>query len=177
MSKPNEWSLVEIITPERQLLLDYWTAFVDYLHERDSTIKTRTPRPRYYLSISLGRANVGLAAIVYIKNKQIATQLYFQGPYALSYFEQIQGEKAAIENEIGAKLVWDDTRPTTRVIFLFKDNIDIKNTEDWPEQHKWLYEKLEAFHKAFAERVKNLSRDYPPEDTVKFPNENVESVS
>jgi hypothetical protein len=176
VSKPNEWieRNREIIpnTPEKQLRMDYWTAFIDYLHERDSTIKTGKPHSWHYLPIPIGRANVGLSAIAYTKNKKIAMQLYFQGPNARSYFGQIRAEKEAIEREIGTYLVWDDTSPTTRAIVLFKDNEDIKNTESWPEQHKWLYEKLEAFYKAFAKRVKNLSSDYPPEDTMNFPNEN-----
>ena len=49
--------------------------------------------------------------------------------------------------------------------------MDIKNTESWPEQHKWLYEKLEAFYKTFAERVRNLSSDYLPDDIENSPSE------
>ena len=73
-------------------------------------------------------------------------------------------------------MVWD-IRPTTRAVYLFRDDEDIKNTESWPEQHKWLYENLEAFYKVFAERAKNLSTDYQSEDTEEAPNETAESVS
>ncbi len=37
--------------------------------------------------------------------------------------------------------------------------------DDWPKQHAWLAEKLEAFHKAFSKRVKELDADeYQPDD-------------
>jgi hypothetical protein len=177
VSKPNEWIVgrtkepVIPITKDKQLRMDYWTAFIDYLHELDSTIKTGKPHSWHYLPFPIGRANVTIAAIVYAKDKKIAMQLYFHGPNAISYFEQIQVEKEEIEKEIGANLVWDHTRSTARDIIIFKDNVDIKNTESWPEQHKWLYEKLEAFYKAFAERVRNLSSDYLPDDIENSPSE------
>ncbi|NYT08920.1 MAG: DUF4268 domain-containing protein [Methanosarcinales archaeon] len=180
VSKPNEWvrdgGEIQIISPEGKLRLDYWTTFIDYLHERNSTIKTSKPHSWHYLPFSIGRANVGLSAIVYTHKRKIAIQLYFAGPNAKSYFEQIQQDKEAIEKEIGTKLVWD-IRPTTRAVYLFRDDEDIKNTESWPEQHKWLYENLEAFYKVFAERAKNLSTDYQSEDTEEAPNETAESVS
>ena len=151
--------------------MDYWTAFIDYIHERDSAIKTGKPHDWHYLPFPIGRANVALSPLVYAKDKRIAMQLYFHGPNAISYFEQIKAEKEEIEKEIGENLVWDHTQSTSRDVIIFKDNEDIKNTTSWPEQHKWFYENLEAFYKVFAERVKNLSSDYLPEDNVNFPND------
>jgi hypothetical protein len=180
VSKPNEWlhdvGEIQKITPEGKLRLDYWTNFIDYLHGRDSTIKTSKPHPWHYLPFSIGRSYVTLSAIVYTPKRKIAMQLYFSGPNAIRYFGQIQQEKEAIEREIGTELFWDDTRPNTRAIYLFKDNEDIKNTEDWPEQYKWLYETLVAFYKVFAERVQNLSTDYQLEDTKEAPDETAESL-
>ena len=74
-------------------------------------------------------------------------------------------------------MVWDHTRSTARDVIIFKDNTDTKDTANWPEQHKWLYEMLEAFYRVFAERVKNLSTDYQLEDTEEAQNETSESVS
>lgn len=178
VSKPNEWvhdvGEIQNISPEGKLRLDYWTTFIDYLHKRDSTIKTSKPHSWHYLPIPIGRSYVGLSAIVYTHKRKIAIQLYFSGPYTNSYFEQIRQEKEVIEREIGTELFWDDTRPTTRAIYLFKDDEDIKNTKEWPEQHKWLYETLVAFYKVFAKRVKNLSTDYQHEDAEEDHNENAE---
>jgi hypothetical protein len=180
VSKPNAWveRTQEIIpnTPENQLRMDYWTAFIDYLHEHDSTIKTGKPHSWHYFPIPIGRSYVMLNALVYARDKKVATQLYFHGPNAKKYFSQIWAEKDAIEKEIGANLVWDDKPPSSRSIVLFKDNEDIKNTESWPEQHKWLFEKLEVFYKVFAGRVKNLSTYYPQEGTEEATDENAESL-
>jgi hypothetical protein len=42
---------------------------------------------------------------------------------------------------------------------LSKDDVDPANRDDWPSQHLWLAEKLEALHKAFAPRIKALDLD------------------
>ena len=39
--------------------------------------------------------------------------------------------------------------------------------EQWPEQHMWLWEKLEAFKRVFAPRVKKLNAsDYVVDEQV-----------
>ncbi len=180
VSKPNEWNervSVDTIPPDKNLRMEYWSAFIDYIHERDSTIKAGKPHTWHYLPFPIGRSYVVISAIIYAKDKKIAMQLYFHGPNAISYFEQIRAEKEEIEKEIGFNLVWDHTRSTARDVIIFKDNTDTKYTANWPEQHKRLYEMLEAFYRVFAERVKNLSTDYKLEDPEDAPNETSESVS
>jgi hypothetical protein len=90
-----------------------------------------------------------------------------QGPNTMTYFRLLQREKEDIEKEIGADLVWDDSPPTTRSIGLYKNDADIRDRKNWPDQHKWLYETLGAFYNSFAKRVKDLeASDYRPEDNM-----------
>jgi hypothetical protein len=61
VSKPNEWNervSVDPIpnTPDKKLRMDYWTAFIDYIHERDSTIKAGKPHAWHYLQFPIGRS-------------------------------------------------------------------------------------------------------------------------
>jgi len=149
VSKPNEWNerVIVDIPPDKKLRMEYWTAFIDYIHEHDSTIKAGKPHTWHYLPFPVGRSYIVISAIIYAKDKKIAMQLYFHGPNAISYFKQIRAEKDEIEKEIGFNLVWDHTRSTARDVIIFKDNTDTKDIANWPEQHKWLYEMLEAFYR------------------------------
>jgi hypothetical protein len=175
VSKPNEWigrrRTDEIITPEKQLLLDYWTDFAEFLREHDSTLKIREPRPQNWMSFPIGKSDMVLSTFAYPKGNTIGAHLYLRGSNAKIYFGLLQREADDIENIMGTKLEWNDSRKKERSIDLIKTNIDVQNRENWPEQHQWLYEKLEAFYKAFREKVKNLI--YEPEDTD-FVNDEVE---
>jgi hypothetical protein len=37
-----------------------------------------------------------------------------------------------------------------------RKNADFRKPEHWPEQHQWLKEKLETFHRVFMPIVKDL---------------------
>jgi hypothetical protein len=50
---------------------------------------------------------------------------------------------------------------------VLRRSADPTRREDWPEQHDWLRDKLEAFHRVFGPRIKELSaEDYIPEPTT-----------
>jgi hypothetical protein len=175
--KPNDWSrtqynIAKEFTSEEQLLLEYWTNFVEFLREHDSSLKNAKPKPfDHILFLIVGKWQV-LSALAYIKDNKIGVQVYLKGSNAKTYFEQLQRETNAIENIIGAKLEWNDSRTKERSIDLFMNGVNIKNRENWPDQHKWLYEKLKAFYGAFAGRVKNLiASDYQQEDTINLKDE------
>lgn len=174
VSKPNEWGPRTrppvVNTPDKQLLFDYWRDLVEFLREHNSSLKNDKPKPYDHLSFAIGNWET-LSAIASIRDNKIGVQIYLKGLTAKAYFALLQRETTAIENIIGAKLEWNDSRPKERSIELFRNNIDIKNRENWSEQHDWLCKNLEAFHKAFAERIKNLSKDYRVEDTMNSPNE------
>lgn len=173
--KPNDWSRTQIeiakrgeLTPEKQLLMDYWRGLIELLREKESTLKSDKPKPFDHLSFAIGNWET-LSALSIIKKNKIGVQVYLKGSNAKTLFEQLQRDTNSIEKTIGDKLEWNDLRPKERSIDLFKLNIDIRNRENWPDQHEWLYEKLEAFYKAFGERIKELGDQ--PNDAVNLENE------
>ena len=97
----------------------------------------------------------------------------------MSHYGLLKHEKKAIEEELGTQLYWDESKQTTRYINLTKNDVNIRDRQNWSDQHKWLYENLEAFYATFAKRVKNLdASDYQPEEGMGAPkNENTELSS
>ena len=85
------------------------------------------------------------------------------GDDAKAHFSLLQGDKEEIENEIGEKLEWRENPKQNRVVL--KVNMDPKNKADWDNQHAWLLDKLELFHKVFSPRIKSLdASEYQPDE-------------
>ena len=184
--KPNDWIVGRSgtmtggtgTTPDQQLKFDYWTAFVEYLSQQDSTLKVGKPAPWSFCQISIGRSGFSLLAYLNLKDNAITIGLYLQGPNTMSHYGLLKQEKNAIEEEMGTQLNWDERSPTTRSINISKNDVNIRDRLNWSDQHKWLYEQFEAFRTTFAKRVKNLdANDYQPEEGMEIPNENTELPS
>jgi hypothetical protein len=89
------------------------------------------------------------------------------GPNACTHFNQLTADKAAVEGELGQGLDWYAPPGYKQCrIFLRRENADPAVRERWPEQQEWLRENLEAFHRVFAHRVKNLVADVPSDGEV-----------
>jgi WD40 repeat protein/serine/threonine protein kinase len=137
--------------------LEYWTAFRAYMERRGSFISPTKPPRDYWMSFAVGRSNFYLDAYNGMRDKWIGVGLVLSGNDAKPHFHLLSREREQIEGEIGAALEWQE-KPSQKnsVITLKRPNVDPTNKQDWPQQHAWILEKLEAFHKAFAPRIKNL---------------------
>ena len=75
----------------------------------------------------------------------------------------LNNDKDAIEREIGFSLDWGDGDDEFQWIGTSNDDADPANRTDWPSQHLWLAEKLDAFHGVFASRIRELELDEEPD--------------
>jgi len=88
----------------------------------------------------------------------------FDSKHARAYYKLLENEKAAIEEEFGEPLTWYDPDNAKVCKIYVRRTADLKAPEARSEQNEWLLTKLEALHKLFAIRIKNLdSGDYQPE--------------
>jgi hypothetical protein len=161
-SKPNGWtkSIASAthrgdLTETRALQLDYWTAFKAYLDKSGTILKGANPAPQHYMSFATGKSGVLLTAYANMRDNRISVALIVLGKYR-GWFEFLESRKVEIEKELG-QLDWHN-EPDRREpqIFLRWNGVDPSERKEWPKQHKWLLEKLEAFHKVFAPIVKNF---------------------
>lgn len=140
--------------PDRQLRMDYWTAFLEFLKKHNSSIKMPGPTPWPYIAAPIIKHQASLGTLALIKSKKIAVRLYIGGPNATDCFKQLLDERDSIETQIGSQLIWKEAEKS-KSITLFKDNVNINDRGSWPEQHQWLCKNFEAFYNAFAERIRN----------------------
>jgi len=171
VSKPNDWSrnitdAAEKIqsgelSETRQLQLEYWTALRDFLQQRKSIIKPQRPLPQHATYFRIGRSNFFLAAKVKTNiDKGISAYLVIAGPEKKAHFKLLYNEREQIEKEMGESLEWRELpEKKESQIVLRLNSTDPANREQWLAQHEWFYKKLEAFHRVFSARIKNLNAD------------------
>jgi len=79
------------------------------------------------------------------------------GSDAKAHYHLLRQEKQVIEQELGDGVVWREL-PNNKQSYITvrQSGVDPTNKDTWPEQHDWMIEKLELFHKVFSPRVKKL---------------------
>ena len=89
-------------------------------------------------------------------SSEIRAQLELNGATAKAFYELLFAEKDKIESEIGYSLSWYNPPDTKSCLAYTRRIVDLKAEHDWPNQHQWLWERLEEFHRVFSSRVKQL---------------------
>ena len=91
-----------------------------------------------------------------IYDPELRVEFYISTPGAHQYFELLKACKAEIERELGDSLTWlSPTNKQTCRAYIRKST-DFQDNSQWPQQHEWLRENLEKFHRVFSPRVKQL---------------------
>ena len=88
--------------------------------------------------------------------------LVLSGIYAKEHFHLLEREREAIEHEINEKLEWRELPNNKHSdVLLYWRGVTPTDPQHWGSYHAWMKEKLEAFYRAFAPRVKKLkASDY-----------------
>lgn len=169
VSKPNDWIKGggggsrggAVVTETKQLQQDYWRDFRELLAERKSSLKPQKAHPQHWLTVSIGRRNFHMSALINTSGERIGVELYLQGSDAKKHFKQLETEKAKIEQQIGQPLDWRElpTKEASRIL-LMRANSSIKDSTQWPEQHNWLADHLEKFNSVFRPLIQSLPASY-----------------
>lgn len=165
-SKPNDWTNTvgraatqiqsEDLTETKQLQLEYWTAFRDHVSENSKALKSQKPLPQHWTNFAIGRSYFHMSALVNTWERKIGVVLTLGGPNAKAHFQMLYADKEAIEAAVGCGLEWRENPDKKESGIWLRTDLDPTRRDTWPEQHRWLLEKLEIFRKVFAPRVKTL---------------------
>jgi hypothetical protein len=168
VAKPNDWSrsvahaarsIDDGELSDTQLLQQkYWDAFNVVLNNKRGPISGhRKPQLQSWMAYSIGRSNFNLGAAMVLAKRSVRAELYMSGPLAKAHFALLYAQKELIEKELGYALVWDEL-PSGRDSRIHRvlDNVDPDNETQWPRQHEWLADTLNAMHRVFSRRVREL---------------------
>jgi hypothetical protein len=106
----------------------------------------------------IGRTGFHVSAVMVRDEHHIRAELYMQGDKAKGALSLLKQQKAAIEEELGSSLRWDEMGREARVAAQL-DGADPEDRNDWPRQHEWLAKRLNDIHRTFAGRVRALRLD------------------
>ncbi len=171
ISKPNDWSQSvsrgarrlddEELSELRLLQCAYWEALQAVLNRmRGQVSGNRKAWPRSWIACPIGDSRLNLAAVMIRSKNKLRAELYIKGDQAKALFALLQQDKDSIERELGFPLDWEELpeRRDCRVASYMSD-VDPENKADWPRQHEWLAERLNAMHGVFVRRVHGLDVD------------------
>jgi hypothetical protein len=168
--QPNDWTKIvtggftKNLTDDKQLQLDFWTAFKIHILEREANVRPQQPRARHWMSFALGRSGIHLEAIAsfwdsdsnsYSAN-ELRAEVYLKGEQAKDRFLTLEKEKAEIEQEMGEKLSWYNPLDSKMCRIYLRKSVDLRDREQWPNHHHWLFEKLEKLYTVFRPRIRDL---------------------
>ena len=166
VSKPNDWSRSVArgkrslddgeLSEVRAMQLEYWEALNAVLDDLSGPVRgNRKPQAQSLMSYAIGRTNFSLNAIMGRRQRRVTAQLYIQGSNAKSYFHQLQEQRDKVEEKLGQQLEWEEHNVETSVSIRLNGR-NPEDREDWPQQHKWLADRLNELHRVFADRVRLL---------------------
>lgn len=171
--KPNEWTRTisesarridsSELTEHKQLQYQYWTEFLNVLRSRKEVTEARTPNASASMSFPVGRSDFRLWAEMYVREKSLGLGLTCKAPHAKHYFHQLLKNAAAIEQQIGFKLEWDERPDNVHSYVCVFESFDPLDRSTWRAQHSWLADRLAKFQKVFGEWTRKLP---PPRSVV-----------
>ena len=166
VSKPNDWSRsvgqaarqieTGTLTDIKAAQLEFWTQLAEKLKE-NSHIRPQKPMPQHWAVFRIGRSGFHMSGLHNTRDKCIGVELYINHQNAKDFYNQLYAQKNNIEAEIGHELIWKElpNKSASRII-LYLRNVDPMDRSRWDEYQDWLIKYIEAFDRAFRNRIRNL---------------------
>ena len=166
VSKPNDWSRsvgqaarqieTDALTDIKAAQLEFWTQLAEKQKE-NSHIRPQKPMPQHWAVFRIGRSGFHISGLHNTRDKCIGVELYINHQNAKDFYNQLYAQKNDIEAEIGHELIWKElpNKSASRIILYLRD-VDPMDRSRWDEYQDWLIKYIEAFDRAFRNRIRNL---------------------
>lgn len=164
VAKPNDWTrkVKESassgkITDTRQFQYEYWIALKNYLENSGSFLKVGKPYPQHWLTFSLGKSNFNINAICSVRDNLLRVDLNINEVGSKERFNKLLSlYESDAKNEFGDGLTWNELPGTKYSTVSIKRDFDVKNRNQWNEQHVWLCDLVQRFDRFFRPKIKEL---------------------
>lgn len=116
------------------------------------------------MNIALGISGVRLSAVASFYDsetgsytgQEVRAEVVLHDEHAKEYYAALEAQRPAIEKEMGEPLTWHNPRDKQMCRIWTRHKCNLENRDRWPEQQKWLLEKLERMHAVFGPRMREL---------------------
>lgn len=148
VSKPNKWTKATRQSSKLyRIRLEYWTQFCALVEKRGGPVKPAEPRDSWI------RHSVRPGFNFDMGNNSRKKTIHINVNLTEADYEEMEKDKELIELEAGEKFEW---RQRNSQIYLRKYSCDIWDRNSWPEQHEWLYDKLQLFYRVLTPRFERI---------------------
>lgn len=172
ISKPNDWQKTlrqktsggeGQTSQEKQLQFEFWSAFKPWLEERTS-LRTRKPSYRHWLSVSIGVGGCHISAIASHWNTrdgkwlppEIRVELVLKSASAKDHFAILKSRESEIQSKIGLPLTWHSPAEVKSAKISVRRDCDFRERINWPDAFEWLGKYLQLFASTFGPIVRDL---------------------
>jgi hypothetical protein len=135
-----------------KLYLEYWERFADAIRESDVSLRPPTPSSRNYARLSLASSDMRLNAYTSVRDRFIGVELVLKRPACDGAFSRLKSAQAAIEQELGRPLEWNQLPSSYRIV-LVERGFDPAKRVDWPRQHALLIDRLKGYQESLLKRI------------------------
>jgi hypothetical protein len=164
VAKPNDWTKAvhksmssQTLSPYQIRQKEYWQGLKNFVETNNSFLNCITPRPQHWYSFALGRSLVHMDAYSSERDGFIRVGLILDSKDSKKHFHIIKDNyQESFESYIEEEINWQELPDNKMSIISIEKKVNVKNRSEWPEQYKWLMEKLEKFDTFFRPKVKEL---------------------
>lgn len=135
---------------------EVWADILDYIKSKNPPFRTQSPSMDHWSTITLGRSGFSISPHLLHSQKKISCDLGINPLWKDNAFEQLEHDKFAIEDEIGAPLLWNKNPGIKSARLRLTTDLDPKNPSDREAIKEWMYRQTLAFYRTFQPRVKKL---------------------
>ncbi|MDR1005521.1 MAG: DUF4268 domain-containing protein [Bacteroidales bacterium] len=163
LCSPNDWAKAVKKTSNSQELtdtdlfrLEFYQGFIDYASKQNNILKiSQKTRTKQWYDISIGSSQIKIRLTISIQRNSITTSLYIKNSKEL--YNKLLDNKTQIEASFGDKLNWredllEDAK-ASKIQFI-RENIDIKQKENWQKAYEWLLGNSIKLYDAVKEYIK-----------------------
>ncbi|MCY4095752.1 MAG: DUF4268 domain-containing protein [Gammaproteobacteria bacterium] len=152
ISKPNDWqrssSISRDLSPTKQAYLAYWRLFKERLHDNQSVIQARAPKPQNWMFFALGRGGFELQGTVKQNGADVSVNI------PIEYFDAFAAKRDEYEELLDCSLrISRGERSYSRLIL--DREFQILERDQWESCMEWMQDYLEKFHTVFRDKIKS----------------------
>jgi hypothetical protein len=164
ISKPNDWTKAihtskkqAELTETKKNNLEYWTEMKSYFESSGTKIRSQKPFSQGWTNFAIGRSNFHLAAAHSVRDKFIRVEFWINGNNSKEIFDELKDKyESSSYEKIGSELIWDKLEDKKVSIVYIKKSTDVNNRSEWPDQFKWILDKLQKMETFFRPKIKTL---------------------
>ena len=162
--QPNNWQkkltqkTAAAVSESGLFYQEFWAAFIDFCGGSTFLRLPQAP-PRHWLGTSIGRSGFSVNLTASTRRGRMECQLWIEGKAAKAAFAKLMARRETIVSVLGSEVIFDEMpgRGPCKIYEVMSG--DVSDRSQWPQIHRWLKERGEAYARVFTPLVSQLQAE------------------